>query len=880
MGFTCKFEGMMLPIFGGEQDWPNAIRVILYLMGLGWIFLGVGIVSDVFMNGIEKITSAKKRVFDKSTNKFMTVYVWNDTVANLTLMALGSSAPEILLSLIEVASDDFFLGPLGAGTIVGSAAFNLLVISAVCVLAIPDGEVRFIQQVPVYMCTASCSVFAYVWLFFILVVSSPDVCEIWEAVTTLLFMPILVVVAYLADRGYLDFSKDHKYTPDADHHDLAIADDVSDEELLEIQASIRAEHGEELSDDQVAKIMRLQYCSKHSRAYYRHVAMEASLHGKKVDKTAQPDARYSIREVLTTSDAIDEDKKAKTCLLGWESCKYGYREDCGKAKVVITRHGPTDCKVSVRYTTKEGAAKAGSDYEHVEGVATFEKGELEKPIFIEIKDDTTFENDEDFDVVLSDPKAEDASGFFAKLSQYHTTKVTIIDDDQPGELRFLSETLTVNDGAGEQIVEVEVSRYNGSTGNISCAYKTENMTAVAGHDYEQTEGKLEFEDGQAHAKIVVKILPQARNKEITFNLVISDAEGTKFDPKTDGGEDTCVCHVVVPAGQDKGGVITAMRDRIHSANAIMGHKNWAQQFRDALFEIGDGDEDEDGAEASGPSKLDIFIHIISIPWKLIFAFVPPVDYCGGWACFTGALIMIGGVTALVSDMANLVGCCFDVLPETAAITFVALGTSLPDTFASKTAAMMDPYADASIGNVTGSNSVNVFLGVGLAWTVAAIYWQTNDDIESEAMKQWTKRLYHQVQMNTPTPGYHWYDPTKEIGKPLKDSTLFDNVKKITTDGNTFKNGIFVTPGGSIYLNLAVFVVNAFCAIQHLFARRKKFGGELGGPKKGFFGQYFSGAFLGFQWFIYVTVSIIFARTGGKSLSYTDLAEQSAWLDKY
>ncbi|KAK2104403.1 Sodium/calcium exchanger 3 [Saguinus oedipus] len=34
----------------------------------------------------------------------------------------------------------------------------------------------------------------------------------------------------------------------------------------------------------------------------------------------------------------------------------------------------------------------------------------------------------------------------------------------------------------------------------------------------------------------------------------------------------------------------------------------------------------------------------------------------------------------------------------------------------------DVYADASIGNVTGSNAVNVFLGIGLAWSVAAIYW--------------------------------------------------------------------------------------------------------------------------------------------------------------
>lgn len=37
-----------------------------------------------------------------------------------------------------------------------------------------------------------------------------------------------------------------------------------------------------------------------------------------------------------------------------------------------------------------------------------------------------------------------------------------------------------------------------------------------------------------------------------------------------------------------------------------------------------------------------------------------------------------------------------------------------DTFASKVAAIQDQYADASIGNVTGSNAVNVFLGIGVS----------------------------------------------------------------------------------------------------------------------------------------------------------------------
>ena len=54
---------------------------------------------------------------------------------------------------------------------------------------------------------------------------------------------------------------------------------------------------------------------------------------------------------------------------------------------------------------------------------------------------------------------------------------------------------------------------------------------------------------------------------------------------------------------------------------------------------------------------------------------------------------------------------------------MALGTSLPDLFASKQAATMDDTADNSIGNVTGSNSVNVFLGLGLPWLIAAIFWE-------------------------------------------------------------------------------------------------------------------------------------------------------------
>ena len=108
-------------------------------------------------------------------------------------------------------------------------------------------------------------------------------------------------------------------------------------------------------------------------------------------------------------------------------------------------------------------------------------------------------------------------------------------------------------------------------------------------------------------------------------------------------------------------------------------------------------------------------------FQIIFALIPPAGMGGGWPCFFVSLGMIGLLTAIVGDLAAIFGCLVGLKDSVTAITFVALGTSLPDTFASKAAATAERTADNAIGNVTGSNSVNVFLGLGLPWLIASIY---------------------------------------------------------------------------------------------------------------------------------------------------------------
>ncbi len=82
--------------------------------------------------------------------------------------------------------------------------------------------------------------------------------------------------------------------------------------------------------------------------------------------------------------------------------------------------------------------------------------------------------------------------------------------------------------------------------------------------------------------------------------------------------------------------------------------------------------------------------------------------------------MVGFLTKLVGDTAENFGEALGIDPVITAITLVALRTSLPDTFASRIAAVNDKTADRAIGNVTGSNSV--FLGLGVPWTIGAIYY--------------------------------------------------------------------------------------------------------------------------------------------------------------
>ena len=188
----------------GSSLMSDAFMGIIYILVLFWFFLGISIVAEIFMEAIEVITSKSELVtIVNSDGNYIQVekMFWNPTIANLTLMALGSSAPEIILATAGVALDfEGVPSDLGPMSIVGSASFNLLVISAVSIMAVPPTEVKPILDVGVFAVTCIFSVFAYVWFYLVLVIISPNRIELWEAILTFMFMIVLVILAYTADR--------------------------------------------------------------------------------------------------------------------------------------------------------------------------------------------------------------------------------------------------------------------------------------------------------------------------------------------------------------------------------------------------------------------------------------------------------------------------------------------------------------------------------------------------------------------------------------------------------------------------------------------------------------------------------------------------------
>ncbi|KAM7057551.1 sodium/calcium exchanger 2 isoform 3-T3 [Molossus nigricans] len=763
--------GVLLPVW--EPDDPSlgdkAARAVVYFVAMVYMFLGVSIIADRFMASIEVITSKEKEITITKANgetSVGTVRIWNETVSNLTLMALGSSAPEILLSVIEVCGHNFQAGELGPGTIVGSAAFNMFVVIAVCIYVIPAGESRKIKHLRVFFVTASWSIFAYVWLYLILAVFSPGVVQVWEALLTLVFFPVCVVFAWMADKRLLFYKYVYKrYRTDPRSGIIIGAEgdppksieldgtfvgaevpgelsglgpgpaearelDASRREVIQILKDLKQKHPDKDLEQLVgiANYYALLHQQK-SRAFYRIQATRLMTGAGNVLRRHAVDA--SRRATPAEGPSEEEDDGASRIF--FEPSLYHCLENCGSVLLSVTcQGGEGNSTFYVDYRTEDGSAKAGSDYEYSEGTLVFKPGETQKELRIGIIDDDIFEEDEHFFVRLLNLRVGDAQGMFepdgggrpkGRLVAPLLATVTILDDDHAGIFSFQDRLLHVSECMGT--VDVRVVRSSGARGTVRLPYRTVDGTARGGGvHYEDACGELEFGDDETMKTLQVKI--------------VDDEEYEKKD------------NFFIELGQPQ----------------------WLKRGISALLlNQGDGDRKLTAEEEEARRIAEMGKPVLGENCRLEVIIEESYDFKNT-------------VDKLIkkTNLALVIG------THSWREQFLEAITVSADTFASKVAALQDQCADASIGNVTGSNAVNVFLGLGVAWSVAAVYWAVQ-------------------------------------GRPFEVRT------------------------GTLAFSVTLFTVFAFVGIAVLlYRRRPHIGGELGGPRGPKIAT--TALFLGL-WFLYI-----------------------------
>ncbi|XP_073771975.1 sodium/calcium exchanger 1a isoform X2 [Danio rerio] len=577
--YECK-EGVILPIWTpvNPSFGDKLARATVYFVGLFYMFLGVSIIADRFMASIEVITSQEKEITIKKPNgetTTTTVRIWNETVSNLTLMALGSSAPEILLSVVEVCGHNFDAGELGPNTIVGSAAFNMFVIIGLCVSVIPEGEHRKVKHLRVFFVTATWSIFAYTWLYLILAVISPGIVEVWEGLLTLFFFPICVLFAWVADRrllfykyvykryrvgkkrgiiietegepelqskadiemdgGMLNSHAEEFLDGAVDNEDKDADEDEARREMAKILKELKQKHPEK-EMEQLVELANYHVLSQQqkSRAFYRCQATRLMTGaGNILKKHAADQARKALGIHELRSEVSDNDISSK---IFFDPGTYQCLENCGTVALnVVRRGGDLTSTVSVEYRTEDGTANAGSDYQFTEGVIIFKPGETEKEIRVDIIDDDIFEEDEHFLVHLSNVKviSEGANNgnpgtnhvdALAGLGLPSTATVTIFDDDHAGIFLFEEPIVHISESIG--MMEVKVVRTSGARGVVVIPYKTIEGTAKGGgEDFEDTHGVLEFQNDEISKTIKVKILDHEEyDKHANFFIELQEPE--------------------------------------------------------------------------------------------------------------------------------------------------------------------------------------------------------------------------------------------------------------------------------------------------------------------------------------------------------------------
>ena len=230
-----------------------------------------------------------------------------------------------------------------------------------CIIKIPPADpennetgIRRIADMGVFTITAFFSVFAYLWLLIILLIWTPDQVTVIEGVLSFLFFPLVVCLAYGADRNWF---KGDKISPN--QHIIAVQG--HEFRAYEAAAMIKTagKHaGAEMNPEETAAFLTRMALAqnKPSRAQHRINAMRQMTGGKRVVPKNVGKASDYVAKLPTLDELHD------TPEVNFASGEYSVLESGGTVTVSVVRL-PAKGPFTVKYATEGVTATAGQDFE-------------------------------------------------------------------------------------------------------------------------------------------------------------------------------------------------------------------------------------------------------------------------------------------------------------------------------------------------------------------------------------------------------------------------------------------------------------------------------------------------------------------------------------
>jgi len=238
-------------------------------------------------------------------------------------------------------------------------------------------------------------------------------------------------------------------------------------------------------------------------------------------------------------------------------------ETQGEIQLRVKLEPPTQETVTVNYKTSDVTATAGEDYVASRGIMIFDAGATSGAIQIMLHPDDDSENEESFQVTLSNPRN-------ARIENGVAT-ATILD-------RQASASLTISDAwvlDSEAFAHFVVTVSEPQSMPVSVHYHTQDETAVAGEDYEEQQGMITLAPGNMEAVIAVPLLKTGANwQQESFSVHLTSSEDVQIT-KAVG---MATIHDSAAANMQ---VLTAYATRFVRSASVQVVEALAQRFRSA-----------------------------------------------------------------------------------------------------------------------------------------------------------------------------------------------------------------------------------------------------------------------------------------------------------